>query len=135
MMKVKLVKIRSVTIGSIAVLLGATAIAVGQPAPAVPADDPALLAALIREGGPIYRSNCVPCHGQQAEGGAGPALTANTFLSSASAVANQVTNGGNYMPAFGQLSDRQIAAVATYIRNPFGNSFGVVTEALVAIVR
>jgi cytochrome c2 len=98
-------------------------------------DDAALLAALVREGGPVFRSNCVPCHGANAQGGAGPALAGNSFLASASAVANQITNGGNYMPNFGQLSDRQIAAVATYVRNSFGNSYGVVTEAQVAIVR
>ena len=34
------------------------------------------------------------------------------------------------MPAFaGQLSDRQIAAVATYIRNAWENAHGVVREA------
>jgi mono/diheme cytochrome c family protein len=77
----------------------------------------------------------VPCHGTDAQGGAGPALAGNAFLASASAVANQIVNGGGYMPPFGQLSDRQIAAVATYVRNSFTNSFGVVTEAQVAIVR
>jgi mono/diheme cytochrome c family protein len=94
-----------------------------------------MLAALVQEGGPIFRSNCVPCHGQQAEGGAGPALAGNNFLASASAVANQIVNGGNYMPPFGALSDHQIAAVATFIRNSFGNSFGIVTEATVAQAR
>jgi len=36
-------------------------------------------------------------------------------------------NGVKYtqpMPAFGQLSDEEVAAVATYIRNSWGNKFG-----------
>jgi mono/diheme cytochrome c family protein len=114
---------------------GAPAPAAPGPAAAAPADDPALLAALVREGGPVYRSNCVPCHGAEAQGGAGPALAGNAFLASAPAVATQIVHGGAYMPAFGQLSDRQIAAVGSYIRNSFGNSYGVLTEAQVAIVR
>jgi mono/diheme cytochrome c family protein len=36
------------------------------------------------------------------------------------------------MPAFDTLTDRQIAAVATYIRNSFGNSYGIATEDEVA---
>jgi mono/diheme cytochrome c family protein len=114
---------------------GAPAPAAPGPAAAAPPDDPALLAALVQEGGPIYRSNCVPCHGQQAEGGAGPALAGDQFLASATAVANQIVNGGAYMPPFGQLSNRQVAAVGTFIRNSFGNSFGIVTEAQVATTR
>jgi mono/diheme cytochrome c family protein len=33
------------------------------------------------------------------------------------------------MPPTPQLSDDEIAAVSTYARNSFGNSFGVVTPA------
>jgi hypothetical protein len=40
------------------------------------------------------------------------------------------------MPAFGQkLNDREIAAVATYIRNSWGNHFGPVSANTVAQVR
>jgi mono/diheme cytochrome c family protein len=39
------------------------------------------------------------------------------------------------MPPFNGLSDRQVAAVATYIRNSWGNEFGIVTEAQIAAYR
>ena len=94
------------------------------------------MADLMAEGGPIFRGVCRACHGANAEGGAGPALAGNGFLSSASQVASQIINGSTYMPAFGeQFSNRQVAAVATYVRNSFGNSFGVVTEATAAAAR
>jgi len=36
------------------------------------------------------------------------------------------------MPPFDSLTDREIAAVATYIRNSFGNNHGIATEEEVA---
>ncbi len=40
------------------------------------------------------------------------------------------------MPGFGgQLDDQKVAAVATYIRNSWGNDFGPVTPAEVAAKR
>jgi mono/diheme cytochrome c family protein len=40
------------------------------------------------------------------------------------------------MPQFaGTLKDAQIAAVATYIRNSWGNEFGAITEAESAALR
>ncbi len=105
--------------------------------PAAPVVDPAvLLAQLTREGAPLYRSNCVPCHGAAGQGGAaGPMLAGYSGLASAGRVANQIVNGSNYMPAFGHLSNREIAALGTYVRNTWGNAFGVVTEADVAAAR
>ncbi len=62
-------------------------------------------------------------------------LAGYTGLASAGRVANQIVNGSNYMPAFGHLSNREIAALGTYVRNTWGNAFGVVTEADVAAAR
>jgi mono/diheme cytochrome c family protein len=39
------------------------------------------------------------------------------------------------MPPFGSLTDRQVAAVATFVRNTGSNAYGVVLEADVARVR
>jgi len=39
------------------------------------------------------------------------------------------------MPAFPNLTDREIAAVATYIRNSWGNEYGIAREASVAFAR
>jgi len=32
------------------------------------------------------------------------------------------------MPPFHDMTDREIAAVATYVRNSFGNKLGIATE-------
>jgi mono/diheme cytochrome c family protein len=136
------------------VLVAASAIAIAQPAPATPAPpatpetpaapDPALealKAELIAEGRTVYSRNCSPCHGGEGQGqppgqGAAPPLAGSTFLSADMFVVRQVLYGGGaYMPAFSNFTDRQVAAVVTYARNSFGNSFGVLTEAAVAANR
>ncbi len=99
--------------------------------------DPALMAALMDEGATIYRSRCAGCHGRNGEGqppaqDAAPALAGASALGSVRTIAAQVLRGGAYMPPFDSLTDRQIAAVATYIRNSFGNSRGIATEEEVA---
>jgi mono/diheme cytochrome c family protein len=103
-------------------------VATADEAPAdAPAVDPAL-ADLIAEGEGVFASNCEACHGAEGEGGAGPALAGSQLLSSIGTIARQVLDGGERMPSFSQLSDHQIAAVATYIRNSWGNAFGIVTD-------
>jgi mono/diheme cytochrome c family protein len=107
------------------------------PAPAAqPAEaDPALMRALMSEGQTVFSRNCARCHGADGEGGEGPRFIGYDRLSFAGVIISQVINGGAYMPPFPALSDRQIAAVATYIRNSFGNEFGIVTEDQVATRR
>jgi mono/diheme cytochrome c family protein len=105
----------------------------GAIAQAQPADDAALLATLMDQGEPIFNRICTVCHGAEGGGGEGPAFVGNGALASLSTIMDQVIRGGAYMPAFGgALSDAEIAAVATFIRNSFGNSFGVVTAEQVA---
>jgi len=105
-------------------------------APAAPAEeDPALLAALIDEGESVFRRNCTGCHGAEGGGGEGPAFVNSARLASVSTILTQIIQGGAYMPAFDALSDRQVAAVGTFIRNSFGNSFGILTEERVAAFR
>lgn len=96
------------------------------------------LATLKREGGPLYTSNCAVCHGQNGEGNMGPKLVDFDFLKSTPAVISQIFNGmeEHGMPPFrDSLKDRQIAAIATYIRNSWGNNFGIVTPADVTAQR
>jgi len=95
-------------------------------------DDPVLLARLIREGESLFNRNCRVCHGAEGEGSEGERLAGNTRLASVGAVVRQVIAGGAYMPPFDGLTDRQVAAVGTYIRNSFGNSYGLITEDQVA---
>lgn len=81
------------------------------------------------EGAGVYGSaGCSGCHGANGEGGAGPNLAGNAALSDTAHVIQQIIAGGGEMPPFGDvINDQQIAAVATYIRGTWGNTFPAVT--------
>jgi mono/diheme cytochrome c family protein len=84
----------------------------------------------------FMQNNCFVCHGQQGFGGIGPAFRNDPFLLLTEFVACQILLGRGVMPPFGgKLNDHQIAAVASYVRNSWGNHFGVVTPEDVAQVR
>ena len=94
---------------------------------------PVSLEVLIAEGASVYRNRCARCHGRNGEGqwyghDAAPRLDGNFARLSVRGIAVQVIQGGSYMPPFASLTDREIAAVATYIRNSFGNNHGIATE-------
>lgn len=121
-------------------ILRASATAASVPAVEPAADaaaepDPAQVAQLINEGETVYERRCATCHGNEGGGSQAPALAGNNLLASRSTVLSQIILGGAYMPAFGNLSDHEIAAVATFIRNSFGNEFGPVTEEQVTAAR
>lgn len=88
---------------------------------------------LTADGAGIYRSHCARCHGKKGEGqrsghDAAPRLGGNFARLSVAEMTAQIIRGGAYMPPFGALSDREIAAVASHVRTSFGNSLGPVTE-------
>jgi mono/diheme cytochrome c family protein len=84
----------------------------------------------------IYmQSRCFACHGQLGTGGFGPALAGDRILAIKQFVVAQILIGRGKMPPFAQLSDADIAAVAQYIRNNWGNDFGPVTADDVKSVR
>lgn len=102
--------------------------------------DPALFSA----GQTLYAQSCAGCH--QASGGglvgAFPPLAGNPNLTDAALVVRAVRNGkqgslsvggqtySGAMPAVGATwSDAQVAGVATYVRNAWGNRFGGVAAA------
>lgn len=90
---------------------------------------------LMDQGQSIFSSTCAPCHGNQGQGLVGPNLAGNRFLERTDGVITTILGGrpDHGMPAFGgQLDDQQIAAVATFIRNSWGNSFGPVSPEQVA---
>jgi len=88
-------------------------------------------------GAQVYQQNsCFVCHGTLGGGGLGPRLAGNPLLTIGQFVVAQILLGRGEMPPFGgKLSDQQIAAVAQYIRNQWGNNFGPVTAQSVAEVR
>ncbi|MDG0809721.1 c-type cytochrome [Cohnella rhizosphaerae] len=64
----------------------------------------------------IYKSNCLACHGDQLQGGMGPALTKVGADMSEADIHKQILNGGGGMPAFkGTLTDEQIATLTSWL--------------------
>jgi mono/diheme cytochrome c family protein len=117
-------------IGTVTAPQAATEIQLAQAA--APVDT----ATLQREGQTIFNRDCFECHGRNGEGSNGVKLQGYANLRSAPQVIGQILNGSQYMPPFGEaLNDRQVAAVATYIRTNFGNSFGPVQPSEVTGVR
>lgn len=95
--------------------------------------DPMMLATLKGEGADIFAAHCAECHGDRGQGGAAPALGGNDALANTERIVNQILRGSRYMPRFDTtLTDREIAAVATFIRTSWGNEFGPVSEERVA---
>ena len=95
-------------------------------------------AALVAEGGPLFARNCAVCHGNAGQGDIGPKLAGDPFVNSAGAVIAQILHGAEEhgMPPFQEaLNDRQIAAIATYVRNSWGNTAGPVLPEEVARTR
>jgi cytochrome c oxidase subunit 2 len=93
------------------------------------ADDPTkewALADLNDRGAKVYASNCVACHQASGKGvpGAFPALEGSKLvLGKQEDQIAILLNGkqGTAMASFKQLSDVELAAVATYTRNAWGN--------------
>jgi mono/diheme cytochrome c family protein len=88
-------------------------------------------------GAQVYKqARCYACHGEQGFGGVGPRFRQDHFLALGDYVIAQILIGRGIMPSFAQtLSDEQIAAVATYIRESWGNAFGDVKADEVAATR
>ncbi len=106
---------------------------------------------VMKTGAAIYADACSACHQSQGEGVAGmfPALKGNSVVQSRepTTAIRLVLNGGHgaanrhdpnalSMPSFGwKLSDGQIAALVTYIRNAWGNAATPVSAGQVGDLR
>jgi cytochrome c oxidase cbb3-type subunit II len=132
----------------LSLLLAACGTNNGDPAdpastPMVPETGPEIDAeaqALIDQGEQVYIANCSSCHQPAGEGveGAFPALDQNPEVVAVdpSSAIHVVVHGREQMPAFGPtLSDEEIAAVVSYIRNAWGNEASIVTPEQVAEAR
>jgi mono/diheme cytochrome c family protein len=77
------------------------------------------------EGRQVYEQICQSCHMADAKGGGGagtgiPALAGNPKLASKDYIATVVYHGRGGMPWFNEmLTEQQIAAVTTYVRDHF----------------
>lgn len=81
---------------------------------------------LFDNGRTLYGINCAACHAVNGQGAQGPALAGSKALDDDEYLARTLVHGFGYMPPFGdQLSDLQLSAIATYIRNSWGNEFGI----------
>lgn len=82
--------------------------------------------ALFDQGQVVYAANCAICHKPEGEGAppAIPALKGNDNLQDPFLIVFSVHQGQANMPPFPALTDGDIAAVATYVRNALGNSHG-----------
>jgi mono/diheme cytochrome c family protein len=84
----------------------------------------------------FMEARCFACHGEFGFGGAGPRFRDDRYLGLTDYVIGQILMGRDIMPAFGAiLNDDQVAAVASYIRNSWGNNFGPVQAQQVAGIR
>jgi mono/diheme cytochrome c family protein len=85
----------------------------------------------------VYKqARCYACHGEQGFGGVGPSFRQDRFLLLSDYVIAQILLGRGIMPSFAEaLNDEQIAAVATYIRESWGNELGAVKADEVAATR
>lgn len=111
-----------------------------SPAPRAGFQEPAAdgLPELAAEGQVVFGTSCVSCHDADGGQGAAPALSGHPSMGARDHIIRQILRGNaeKGMPAFAAtLSDRQIAAVATYIRNAWENSHGTVVEGDVKKVR
>ena len=88
------------------------------------------LAELKERGAKVYAANCQACH--QANGlgvkGAFPALDGSQLVMNKEQQIAIMLNGKGAMPPWKQLSDIELAAVATYIKNNWGNSAGAAVQ-------
>ena len=91
---------------------------------------PAIDSVVFARGLQIYQDHCALCHRDAGTGNPPrfPALSGNDLLENPSQIVNTIREGAGTMPPFPDLTAPEIAAVATYIRNAWVNSFGRVTN-------
>jgi mono/diheme cytochrome c family protein len=104
--------------GALAAVLLAGSFALAQPVPVDPA--------LYEEGAAQFGYLCAHCHQPDGTGRSPifPALAGNERLADLGLIVGNIHNGRGMMPAFASLTAGEIAALATYVRNSWGNNLG-----------
>jgi mono/diheme cytochrome c family protein len=105
-------------------------LATGGSASAQGAADPQLFAA----GEAVYAVQCAVCHATDGSGRGStfPALRGNANLADLSLVVANLREGQGFMPPFPALGAEDMAAVASYVRNAWGNGHGAAPVSEVA---
>jgi mono/diheme cytochrome c family protein len=137
-------KMSDADVRAIAVYL--KALPAGPPEPDVTPPSPEQMA----RGEKIYRPACIACHEADGSGApriypplpgnanlqsADPTSTLRIILDGAQSVTTPRAPNKGSMPAYPAFSDQEIADVATYIRNAWGNAAPIVTPEQVAKAR
>ena len=91
-------------------------------------------AALFAQGEGLFQANCTVCHQASGQGSPPifPALAGNESLQNTSLIVTNIHEGQGAMPSFPLFRAEEIAALATYVRNEWGNEFGGVSAEEVA---
>jgi cytochrome c oxidase subunit 2 len=100
---------------------------------AAAADDPSKtweLAELKARGAKVYAANCQACHQADGQGikGSFPALDGSQVVANKEQQIAILLAGKGAMPSWKALSDVELAAVATFVRNNWGNSSGAAIQ-------
>jgi cytochrome c oxidase subunit 2 len=100
---------------------------------AAAADDPNkawTLAELQERGAKVYAANCQACHQANGQGvkGAFPPLDGSAVVMNTPQQIAILLNGKGAMPSWKGLSDVELAAVATYVKNAWGNKAGAAVQ-------
>ena len=123
----------------------------GSATPARSRSDDQTVAAMMGWGQHLFEANCSACHNVQGQGVPGmvtafahnpsvqsnnPASLIQTVLAGGRAAITDTNPTGAGMPSFAwKMSDHDIAAVLTYVRNSWGNQAPAVTDQQVADTR
>jgi cytochrome c oxidase subunit 2 len=104
------------------------------------ADDPAkvwTLPELVAHGEKVYQANCQVCHQPTGLGAppAFPPLAGSKVVANTAEMLQILLNGKNAMPAWKGLSDVELGAVTTHVKNSFGNKGDVVQPSEVRAAR
>lgn len=100
---------------------------------AAAADDPNktwTVAELQERGAKVYAANCQACHQANGQGvkGAFPPLDGSAVVMNTPQHIAMLLNGKGAMPSWKGLSDVELAAVATYTKNAWGNKAGAAVQ-------
>jgi len=74
-------------------------------------------AGVAARGAELYRQNCLPCHGEAAQGGVGPKLAGNVILTRDAQFSETVRSGRGAMPPWGAvLKPQDIADIQAWLK-------------------